>query len=147
MYNLVDGFLIAEINGINGNSGIVTRGAEVSIPAIDFFIFECFSFAVVAIGVWLYMLIVKKHAYNPFQEEELIRCGAATSETVGTMAFIFAASINPVLTAPVTSLYCLVTIGLARIFLKERLTKKQYLSLAFIIFGIALLGASEILKV
>ena len=90
------------------------------------------------------MLLAKKYAYNPFHEDELIRCGAATGETVGTMAFIFAASINPVLTAPVTSLYCLVTIVLARIFIKERLTKKQFISLAFLVAGIILLGISGI---
>jgi drug/metabolite transporter (DMT)-like permease len=33
---------------------------------------------------------------------------------------------------------------LARVFLKERLTKKQYLSVALVIAGIALLGISEI---
>ena len=147
LYNLIDGFLIAEINGIGGNGGIVTQGAETSIPAIDFFIFECASFALVAIFVWLYMLIVKKYIYNPFQEEELIRSGAATSETFGTMTFIFASAINPVLTAPIVSSYCLVTIVLAKIFLKERLTRKQYLSLAFVVVGIALLGISEILSI
>ena len=146
IYNLVDGFLIAEINGINGNSGIVTQGAKDSIPAIDFFIFECAGFAIVAVFVWLYMLIVKKYAYNPFQEEEFIRSGAAIGETGGAMTFLFASAINPRLTAPVVSLYCLVTIILARIFLKERLTKKQYLSLAFVIAGIALLGFSEFLN-
>lgn len=147
LYNLIDGFLIAEINGIGGNGGIVTQGAETSIPAIDFFVFECAGFALVAIFVWLYMLIVKKHIYNPFQDEELIRSGAAAGETFGTMTFIFASSINPVLTAPIVSLYCLVTIILARIFLKERLTRKQYLSLSFVVVGIALLGISEILSV
>ena len=147
IYTLIDAFSIAEISGVGGNSGIVTQGAETSIPAIDFFIFECVGFAVVAVFVWLYMLIVKKYIYNPFQEEELIRCGAATGETAGTMAFIFAAAINPVLTAPIASLYCLVTIVLARIFLKERLTKKQYLSLGFMVIGIALLGISGILSV
>ena len=92
------------------------------------------------------MLIAKKHAYNPFQEEELIRSGAAIGETGGAMTFIFASAINPRLTAPVVSLYCLVTIALARIFLKERLTKKQYVSLAFVIAGIVLLGISEFLN-
>lgn len=146
LYNLADGFLIAEISGIHGNSGIVSNGTTASIPAVDFFVFECVVFAVVAVFIWLYMLIVKKYIYNPFQEDELIRCGAATGETLGTMTFIFASSINPVLTAPITSLYCLVTMVLARIFLKERLTKKQYLSLGFLVIGIALLGISEILS-
>jgi len=62
------------------------------------------------------------------------------------MTYIFAVAGNPILTAPITSSYCLVTIVLARIFLKERLTKKQYLSLAFLVAGIALLGVSEIIN-
>lgn len=145
LYNLMDGFLIAEINGINGNSGIVTQGTENSIPAIDIFIFECIGIAIVAICIWLYMNIVKKYKYNPFKKQELMRSGAAIGETFGTMTFIFAASLNPVFTAPVISGYCLITMVLARIFLKERLTKKQYISLAFVILGIALLGINEII--
>jgi drug/metabolite transporter (DMT)-like permease len=143
IYTLVDFFSVAEISGVNANNGIVTAGVENSIPAIDFFIFECAGFVLVAICIWLYMLIAKKYIYNPFQEEELLRCGAATAETLGTMTFIFAASINPVLTAPITSLYCLVTIVLARLFLNERLNKKQYTSLAFLILGIVLFGISN----
>ena len=147
IYTLIDVFSIAEISGVGKSVDIISEEAEYSIPAIDFFIFECAGFALVAIFVWLYMLIVKKYIYNPFQEDELLRCGAATSETVGTMAFLFAASMNPVLTAPITSLYCLVTIVLARIFLKERLTKKQFISLGFLIAGIALFGISGILSI
>ena len=147
IYTLIDVFSIAEISGVGKSVDIISEEAENSIPAIDFFIFECAGFALVAIFVWLYMLIVKKYIYNPFQEDELLRCGAATSETVGTMAFLFAASMNPVLTAPITSLYCLVTIVLARIFLKERLTKKQFISLGFLIAGIALFGISGILSI
>ena len=96
--------------------------------------------------MWLYMLIAKKYKYDPFKKKELVRCGAAAGETFGTMTYIFAVAGNPILTAPITSSYCLVTIVLARIFLKERLTKKQYLSLAFLVAGIALLGVSEIVS-
>ena len=90
------------------------------------------------------MMTAKKYMYNPFKKTELSRCGAATCETLGTLAFTVAVGISPILTAPLTSSYCLVTIVLARIFLKERLTKKQYLSLALLVLGIALLGVSEI---
>ena len=138
IYNLMDVFSVAEID-----SSVSAEGGS-AIPAIDFFIFECAGFAVLALFVWLYMLIVKKYCYFPFQEEEWLRCGAATGETFGTMTFIMAAGINPILTGSVTSLYCLVTILLARVFLKERLTKKQYLSLGFMVLGIALLGLSDI---
>ena len=138
VYNLVDAVSMVAV-GIT-----VSEETEVAIPDIDFFIFESLGFVVVAICVWFYMLIIKKYKYNPFKKEELVRCGAATGETFGTMAFTFAVGISPILTAPITSSYCFVTIVLARIFLKERLTKKQYLSLAFLVVGIALLGVSEI---
>ena len=140
VYNLVDAASMVAM-GIT-----VSEETEVSIPDIDFFFFECVGFAVATVFVWLYLLIVKKHAYNPFKKTELKRCGAGVSDTLGTMTFTFAIALNPILTAPITSSYCLVTIILARIFLKERLTKKQYFSLAFVVIGIALLSVSEIFK-
>ena len=137
-YNLADAASMVAM-------GITVSGeAEVSIPDIDFFFFECFGFLVIGIFVWLYMAIAKKHVYNPFKKTELTRCGAATCETLGTLTFTIAVGISPILTAPIASSYCFVTIILARIFLKERLTKKQYLSVAFVVAGIALLGISEI---
>lgn len=140
IYNLVDAVSMVAV-GIT-----VSEETEVTIPDIDFFIFECLGFILVALFIWFYMLIFKKYKYNPFKKEELIRCEAATGETFGTMTYIFAVGSNPILTAPITSSYCLVTIVLARIFLKERLTKKQYLSLGFLIIGIALLGISKIIN-
>ena len=141
IYNLVDAASMVAM-------GITVSGeTEVAIPDIDFFFFESVGFSVIAIFVWLYLLVVKKYVYNPFKKTELSRCGAGVGETFGTMAFAFAVGINPILTAPITSSYCLVTIVLARIFLKERLTGKQYLSLAFLVIGIALLGVSEIINV
>ena len=140
VYNLVDAVSMVAI-GIT-----VSEETEVAIPDIDFFIFETLGFTVVAIFMWLYMLLVKNYKYNPFKKAELVRCGAAAGETFGTMTYIFAVGKNPILTAPITSSYCLVTIVLARIFLKERLTRKQYLSLVFLVIGIVLLGISEIFK-
>ena len=140
VYNLVDAASMVAM-------GVTVSGeTEVSIPDIDFFFFECVGFTVCAAFVWSYLLIAKKYVYNPFKKTELTRCSAGLGDTLGTMAFTFAVGINPILTAPVTSSYCLVTILLARILLKERLTRKQYLSVAFVIAGIALLGISEIIS-
>ena len=138
VYNLVDAASMVAM-------GITVSGeTEVTIPDIDFFFFECVAFSLVSVFVWLYMLIAKKYLYNPFKKTELSRCGAAVCETLGTMTFTFAVGLSPILTAPITSSYCLVTIILARILLKERLTKKQYLGLVFLVAGIVLLGISEI---
>lgn len=141
VYNLVDAASMVAM-------GITVSGeTDVSIPDIDFFFFECVGFAVAAAFVWFYLLIAKKYIYNPFEKTELSRLGAGIGDSLGTLAFTFAVGINPILTAPITSSYCLVTIILARIFLKERLTRKQYLSLVLLILGIALLSVSEIFKV
>ena len=140
-YNLADAVSMVA-------TGIMVSGeTEFSIPDIDYIFFESFAFALFALLVWLYMLIAKKYVYNPFKKTELYCCSAAACETLGTTAFTFAVAISPILTAPITSSYCLVTIILARIFLKERLTKKQYLSLVFLVIGIALLGGSEFINV
>jgi drug/metabolite transporter (DMT)-like permease len=145
IYALIDVFSVAEIGGIGGNNdGIVTENAMAAIPAMDFFIFECLGFVIISIFVWIYLFVVKKHTYNPFEPKELLRCGAATGETFGTMTFTLAAAINPVLTAPIASFHCVITILLARIFLKEHLSKKQYLCLGLLLFGIILLGISDI---
>ena len=140
VYNLADAVSMVA-------TGVMVSGEmEFSIPDIDYIFFESFAFSIFALLVWLYMLIAKKHMYHPFKKTERYCCGAAICETLGTTAFTFAVAISPVLTAPITSSYCLVTIILARIFLKERLTKKQYLSLALLVAGIALLGVSEIMN-
>ena len=39
--------------------------------------------------------------------------------------------------------YSIVSLILSRIFLKERLTKKQYVTVAVVIVGIVLLGVAE----
>ena len=60
-YNLADAVSMVAM-------GVTVSGeAEVSIPDIDFFFFECFGFLVIAIFVWLYMLTAKKYVYNPFK--------------------------------------------------------------------------------
>ena len=51
---------------------------------------------------------------------------------------------GPLLTAVVTTGYCVLTILGARLFLKERLTGRQYLCLALVLIGILLSALSEI---
>jgi uncharacterized membrane protein len=140
LYNLVD------VVSIVATSITVSEETEVAIPDIDFFFFESLGFLAVAVFLWFYLLIVKKYKYNPFKKEEALRCSAATGETLGAAAYILAVGINPILTVPITSSYCFVTIVLAHILLREKLTKKQYLSLVCLVIGIVLLGISGIIN-
>lgn len=113
---------------------------------IDFLILEGIAFLVVGIGAWLWMLLVKKTAYNPFRRHELVKCGAAVTESTGNVFFALAITLNPILTPPVTTTYFIFTILGARLFLKEKMSKQQYVCLAILTVGIILIALSEILK-
>lgn len=113
---------------------------------IDFIILEGFTFFAVGVVAWIWLLFVQKTVYLPFRRGELVKCGAAVTESVGNTLFAFAIAINPVLTPPVTTTYFIFTILGAKLFLKEKMSRQQYLCLFILSVGIILLGISEILK-
>lgn len=139
-YNLVDAVFAFQV-GIT-----VGGGGEGSLSDVECFILCAAGFTLVAAGAWLYMLIVKGYVYNPFRKQESIKCAAAVGDNIGMLTCMIATMINPILTTPIISAYCLVTILAARLFLKEKLTGRQYLCLGFLLIGIALLSVSEVLK-
>lgn len=64
-------------------------------------------------------------------------------ETIGQFFYVFALSGNGVVTAPIMSLDGIVASVLGVSLLKEKLNKKQYLTIAFIGVGVFLLGFFE----
>ena len=68
---------------------------------------------------------------------------AAVFETAGQFSYVYAMSGNGVVAAPMIAAYCVVSIALSRILLKEKLPDKQYASVAIVIVGIILLGIAE----
>ncbi|WP_373815981.1 EamA family transporter, partial [Jeotgalibaca porci] len=65
---------------------------------------------------------------------------AAIFETLGQFFYVYAISSNAVVVAPMISAYSVVSVILSRIFLKEKLTSKQYLAVTGIIIGIIILS-------
>jgi len=69
---------------------------------------------------------------------------AAVCETAGQLTYVYAmASGNGAIAAPIISAVCVVSLILSCIFLKEKLTKKQYAFIAIIIIGILMLAVIE----
>ncbi len=69
---------------------------------------------------------------------------AAVCETAGQLTYVYAmASGNGAIAAPIISAVCVVSLILSRIFLKEKLTKKQYMFIGIIIVGILMLAVLE----
>lgn len=138
LYTLVDaGSMVFDSIALAG-------GDEAFMGQFDLLICESSCFALAGVLSWLYMLTVKKTVYDPFRKDELVKCGAALTETTGNVFYAMATVASPLLTPAVTTGYCVLTILGARLFLKERLTGWQYLCLALVLIGILLSALSEI---
>ena len=69
---------------------------------------------------------------------------AALFETGGQFAYVYAMSGgSAVVAAPMIASYSIVSVLLSRLFLKEKLTKWQYVAVSLVLMGIAALGVME----
>ncbi len=98
------------------------------------------TFAICAIILFIFMKIKKVKFELPKQKDKII---AAVCETGGQLTYVYAMSGNGAIAAPILSSVCVVSLLLSRIFLKEKLTKKQYIFIGIIIVGILMLGILE----
>jgi len=99
-----------------------------------------FTFLIVGIILFAFMKIKRVKFELPKQKDKVI---AAVCETAGQLTYVYAMSGNGAIAAPILSSVCVVSLLLSRIFLKEKLTKKQYLFICIIIVGILMLAVLE----
>ena len=98
------------------------------------------TFAIVGLVLFIFMKIKRVPFELPKQKDKII---AAVCETAGQLTYVYAMSGNGAIAAPILSCVCVVSLLLSRIFLKEKLTKKQYLFIGIIIVGILMLAVLE----
>jgi len=98
------------------------------------------TFAIVGLILFTFMKCKKVKFELPKQGDKL---AAAVCETAGQLTYVYAMSGNGAIAAPILSCVCVVSLLLSRIFLKEKLTKKQYIFIGIIIVGILMLAVLE----
>ena len=98
------------------------------------------TFAIVGLILFIFMKAKRVKFELPKQGDKII---AAICETAGQLTYVYAMSGNGAIAAPILSSVCVVSLLLSRIFLKEKLTKKQYLFIGIIIVGILMLAVLE----
>ena len=98
------------------------------------------TFAIVGLILFIFMKCKRVDFELPKQKDKAI---AAVCETAGQLTYVYAMSGNGAIAAPILSCVCVVSLLLSRIFLKEKLTKKQYLFICIIIVGILMLAVLE----
>jgi len=125
--------------------GIILDGESgLGLSEIDVLIVYGLTFFFVAVILYIYLLLKEKKIYNPFALSEIKTKGvAALFEQSGQVFYIYAMSARPVLAAPMIASYCIVSVILSGIFLKERLKRNQYICVFLVILGIIALGISE----
>ncbi len=104
------------------------------------------TFLLVALVLLVYILLDSRR-----RGEKLVlvdrhntgRLFAAIFETAGQFAYVHVIGGNAVVAAPMIASYCMVSVVLSRIFLKERLPKRQYACVALAFLGIVLLGIAD----
>ena len=100
-----------------------------------------FTFFLFAILAWIY-LKMKGEKFKIFREKEKI--SAAAFETVGQFFYVFAMANDSVISTSIVGSYCILSMILSRIFLKERLSLKKYIAIAIAIVGLLILLILEV---
>ncbi len=99
------------------------------------------TFLIIAIVLAVYVYGIKKEPLSVKGQGP--RAIAASCEAAGQFTYVYALSGNGMVAAPMIASYCVCSVVLARIFLKEKLSAKQYLMIGFVFVGILILGISE----
>ncbi len=123
---------------------ILDETSGMDLGEIDVLVLYGLTFLLAGIGSYIFLWIKTGKPYNPFAKKELTTKGvAALFEEFGQVFYVFAMAAKPMLAAPMIASYCIVSVILSRIFIKEKLKAGQYACVISVIVGIVLLGISE----
>ncbi len=99
------------------------------------------TFLIVAVMLAIFVYGIKKEPLR--LRDQGPRTLAAVCETAGQFTYVYAMAGNGLVAAPMIASYCVCSVVLARIFLREKLTGKQYAMVGCVFVGILLLGVLE----
>ena len=86
---------------------------------------------------------IKQKGVGTLESAAASRFFAALFETAGQLTYVYALSGNGIAAAPVIASYCVASMVFGRIFLREKLSWKQYGAIALVVAGIVIMGILE----
>ena len=91
-----------------------------------------------------YVLFVKREKLTP--RTEAPKYIGAVCETIGQFFYIYALadSAHVAMSAPIISSYCAASVLWSRVFLKEKLSVKHYISILMVFIGIVIMGVFDV---
>ena len=100
-----------------------------------------YTFALYGLITFIYLKI-KKEDFSIINEKP--KLAAALFETAGEIFYVTAMSGNSTVAAPIIGSYCVLSMLLSRIFLKEKLSKKEYACIFLVLIGVIILALLDV---
>lgn len=100
-----------------------------------------YTFLIYAVITFIYLKIKNVKFKISSERPKLM---AAIFETVGQFFYVFAMGINSTISAPIVGSYCILSMLLSRVFLKEKLEKREYIAIFLVIIGIVILAIMDV---
>ena len=110
-------------------------GEEASLIAYEY------TFAIYGLITFIYLKIKKENFSIINEKTKLV---AALFETAGEIFYVTAMSGNSTIAAPIIGSYCVLSLLLSRVFLKEKLSKKEYIAIGLVLIGVIILALLDV---
>ena len=110
-------------------------GEEASLIAYEY------TFAIYGLITFIYLKI-KNERFSVIKEKP--KLAAALFETAGEIFYVTAMSGNSTVAAPIIGSYCVLSLLLSRVFLKEKLSKKEYIAILLVLIGVIILALLDV---
>ena len=115
-----------------------------AMPEGDSIIIVGMEYAAIALAFWIYLWRKEGKPYNPFTKQSAPRILGALADNVGIVFYSYAMAINSVSTDPLLAIYPVFAMIGGRLFLKEKVSKAQYVFLLGIVAGSVLVIADMV---
>ncbi len=101
-----------------------------------------FTFMIAGILAAVYVLLIQKEKLSVNRDK--YKLAAACFETAGQFTYVFAISGNTIIAAPAIGSYTIFSVLWSHLFLKEKLSKKQYFVIGMVLIGVVILAFLDI---
>ncbi len=116
-----------------------------SMPAGDSIIIIGMEYSILAFGSWIYLLIKEREFYNPLKRENMPRLLGSVTDNVGIVFYSYAMVIDSVSTDPILAVYPVFAMIGGHIFMKEKVSLIQYITVLGIVVGSILVVTDKII--
>lgn len=138
---IVTAVISAFFDGAESMVSSVLIGDEI-VDSIDFICVLALIQVIISFGVWVYLWVKNGNIYNPFRKTEKYRYIGEGCGLLSDLLYVFALSDDALLSIILWNAFPVIDILGARIFMKEKLTAMQYLTLCMMIIGAVLISLS-----